>query len=475
MLFPSLEFLFVFFPVTLCGYFILPRRARNYWLLAASLFFYAWGEPVFLLALIASILFNYFAALFLARIEPGRAARKLIVALAVFVNVGFLFALKYLNFLRDLLSPVLPWAGNLFGGARIVMPIGISFFTFQALSYVIDVYRGVPVQRNLAYLGLYISFFPQLIAGPIVRYTTVAEQIEERTITLDSFSRGMLRFLRGFSKKVLLANTLAVVADRAFGASELSVAMAWLGIVSYTLQIFFDFGGYSEMAIGLGQMFGFTFLENFNYPYISKTITEFWRRWHISLGTWFRDYLYFPLGGSRVKSRARLIFNLLVVWCATGMWHGASWNFILWGLLYGAIIIIEKLTALPRRLPGHRAPAALYQVFTLLMVMLGWVLFRAETLPAAGAYLRTMFGLSGAPLTDGSFRLYLHDYVAFLIAGILCSTPLFAKIRGAVAGRGPRAEAACDVVSCLVQIALFLIGVSYIVIQAHNPFIYFNF
>lgn len=475
MLFTSLEFLFFFFPGVLCGYFILPKRMRNYWLLAASLFFYAWGEPVFLLALLFSIVFNYFIALPIARMATDRIERKLLLALAVFVNIGFLFILKYMNFLRDTLAPILPWTRNLFGGARFVMPIGISFFTFQALSYVIDVYRGTPPQRKLAYLGLYVSFFPQLIAGPIVRYTTIADQINNRTITLDSFSQGMLRFLRGFSKKVLLANTLAVVADQAFGAESLSVAMAWLGIVCYTLQIFFDFGGYSEMAIGLGQMFGFTFLENFNYPYISKTVTEFWRRWHISLGSWFRDYLYFPLGGSRVKSRARLIFNLLVVWCATGMWHGASWNFVLWGLLYGIIIIFEKLTSLPKRLPEHRGSAALYQAFTLLAIMLGWVLFRSETLGAAVTYLRTMFGVSGAPLADATFRLYLHDYIAFLIMGILCSTPVFKITRERFCQKGLRAQALSDITVCLIQIALFILGISYLVIEAHNPFIYFNF
>ena len=475
MLFTSLEFLFFFLPGTLIGYFLLPRRARNYWLLAVSLFFYAWGEPVFLLALLFSILFNYIIALPISRIAPDRKERKLLLALAVVVNIGFLFTLKYMNFLRDILVPFLPWTGDLFGGVQFVMPIGISFFTFQALSYVIDVYRNTPPQYNLAHLGLYISFFPQLIAGPIVRYTTIADQINNRTITVDSFSRGMLRFLRGFAKKMLLANTFAVVADQAFGATELSVAMAWLGIICYTLQIFFDFSGYSEMAIGLGQMFGFTFLENFNYPYISKTITEFWRRWHISLGSWFRDYLYFPLGGSRVKSRARLVFNLLVVWCATGMWHGASWNFILWGLMYGVIIIFEKITALPKRLPGHHVSAVLYQAFTLLAVMLGWVLFRAETLTDASAYLRTMFGFAGAPLTDAIFRLYLHDYRIFLITGILCSMPVFKKAKEILSSREPNLLIVCDIAGCAIQIALFLIGISYIIIEAHNPFIYFNF
>ena len=471
MLFTSLEFLLAFFPITLGVYFILPKQARNYWLLCASLFFYAWGEPTFLLALLASILFNYLIALPIARMEPGRLGRKLLLALAVFVNIGFLLALKYFNFFRR----IIPGAASLFGGVQFVMPIGISFFTFQALSYVIDVYRGISPQRNPAHLGLYISFFPQLIAGPIVRYTTIADQIESRTITPDSFACGMLRFLRGFAKKMLLANTLAVVADQAFESQSISVAMAWLGIVCYTLQIYFDFSGYSEMAIGLGQIFGFTFLENFNYPYISKTITEFWRRWHISLGSWFRDYLYIPLGGSRVKSRTRLVFNLLVVWTLTGMWHGASWNFIFWGLMHGVLLVFEKLTNLPQRIKGHRVGSALYQAFTLFAVMMGLVLFRADSLNAAARYLLSLFGLRGAPLADGVFRLYLHDYRVFLIAGILCATPLFKKFREKISALSPRADRASETAACLAQIALFLLGISYLVIEAHNPFIYFNF
>lgn len=475
MLFSSMEFLFFFFPGVLVGYFLLRGRARNVWLLAASLFFYAWGEPTFLLALLASIGFNYILALSIAAAPPERVGRRLLLALAVAGNIGFLFTLKYMNFITDALKPWFPQVGGLFGGAEFVMPIGISFFTFQALSYVIDVYRGTPPQRNLLYLGLYISFFPQLIAGPIVRYTTVADQIDHRTITLNSFAEGMLRFLRGFSKKVLLANTLAVVADEAFTTTEPTVALAWLGIICYTLQIFFDFSGYSEMAIGLGRMFGFTFPENFNYPYISKTVTEFWRRWHISLGTWFRDYLYFPLGGSRVKSKARLAFNLLIVWTLTGIWHGAGVNFIVWGFGYGIIILFEKLLSLPKRLPEHRLCVVVYQIFTLLAVMLGWVLFRARTLSDALAYLRTMFGLSSAPLTNGTFRLYLHDYIAFLIMGLLCSTPLFKRLRETLSARGSLAASFCEVGVCLIQMALFAISISYLVIQAHNPFIYFNF
>ena len=321
MLFTSLEFLLFFFPVTLGVYFLLPRGggARNYWLLLASLFFYAWGEPTFVLVMICSILLNYFMALHIEELKAGSRGRKGLLTLTVLLNLGILFIFKYMNFATRNLRAVFPMLQSIVPQTNFVLPIGISFFTFQALSYVIDVYRGIPAQKNPGYLGLYISLFPQLIAGPIVRYTTIMDQMERREITWDSFSDGMLRFLYGFNKKMLLSNLLAEVADAAFGVGELSVAMAWLGAIAYTLQIYFDFSGYSEMAIGLGRMFGFRFLENFNYPYISKTVTEFWRRWHISLGSWFRDYVYFPLGGSRVKSRIRLVFNLAVVWLATGI------------------------------------------------------------------------------------------------------------------------------------------------------------
>lgn len=335
-------------------------------------------------------------------------------------------------------------------------------------------YSGARVQKNPAYVGLYISFFPQLIAGPIVRYTTIEQQIQHRTITVDSFSEGVYRFLLGFNKKMLLANTLSQVADAAFAASGLSVGMAWLGTICYTLQIFFDFSGYSEMAIGLGKMFGFDFLENFNYPYISKTITEFWRRWHISLGTWFRDYVYFPLGGSRVHSKIRLVFNLFVVWLLTGVWHGANWTFILWGVLYGVIITVEKLFNLPKRLPKHRIASVLYQVFTLLAVMLGWVLFRAENLSMAKIYLRSMLGLSGNALIDDTVRFYFREYFVLIVAGIICSTPLLKTLKAKLM-KTPRKSNCVTLFAGIIQLILFVVGISQLVMNAHNPFIYFNF
>ena len=472
MLFSSLEFLLMFCPIVFGLYFLLPRRLKNYFLLLASLFFYAWGEPKFVLVMLASITVNYLLALGIEKRRANRRAAKALLAVDVLLNIGILFVFKYLNFTVSILRGLLPAAAARIPQTRIALPIGISFFTFQALSYVIDVYRGIPAQHNIGYLGLYISLFPQLIAGPIVRYTTVMDQIGERRVTLDAFSGGVLRFLVGFNKKVLLANTLAQAADIAFGRNGGSVGLAWLGALCYTLQIFFDFSGYSDMAIGLGRMLGFEFLENFDYPYISRTVTEFWRRWHISLGTWFRDYVYFPLGGSRVDSKRRLVLNLLAVWCLTGIWHGANWTFILWGLLYGAAIIFEKLLGIPSKL--ERAPAAArlgYRALTLLLVVLGWVLFRADDLAGALAYLRAMFG--GAPLSDGRFVFYAREYVAYISAGVICALPVCRWLTGRC--RSAALVETARTAFFVAQIALFAVSFSSLVMNAHNPFIYFNF
>lgn len=478
MLFTSLEFLLFFFPITLGVYFLLPRRGggRNYWLLLASLFFYAWGEPAFVLIMIFSILFNYFGALHIEEMEAGSWGRKGFLILTVLVNLGILFIFKYMNFATKNLRAMFPMLQNIIPQTGFVLPIGISFFTFQALSYVIDVYRGgIPAQKNIGCLGLYISLFPQLIAGPIVRYATIMDQMGQREITWDSFSDGMLRFLYGFNKKMLLANLLAEVADAAFGAGELSAAMAWLGAIAYTLQIYFDFSGYSEMAIGLGRMFGFRFLENFNYPYISKTVTEFWRRWHISLGSWFRDYVYFPMGGSRVKSRARLVFNLMVVWLLTGVWHGASWHFVAWGILHGAVIILEKTFELPRRISQEKRLAVCYRGFTLLVVVLGWVLFRADGLLNGLTYWKAMFGLCGNVFIDDTFLFYLREYAVILAAGAFCSTPLLRicgeRLWSVSEGWGKL----WNVTGEAIQLIFLVVGISFLIMNAHNPFIYFNF
>ena len=475
MVFTSVEFLICFLPVVLGMYFCLPRRAKNGWLLLASLFFYAWGEPKFVLVMLGSILFNYLLALAVSatRDRPRRALAFLILAIAG--NLSVLFLYKYANFVTSVARSVFQGYAGAIPQTSFVLPLGISFFTFQAMSYVIDVYRGVPAQRNPLKIALYIALFPQLVAGPIVRYSTVRDQIDRRTVTWDSFAGGVYRFLIGFNKKMLLANLFGVTADRVFAIAEPSCGFAWLGAAAYTFQIFFDFSAYSDMAIGLGAMFGFRFQENFNYPYVSKTVTEFWRRWHISLGCWFRDYVYFPLGGSRV-GRGRLVLNLAVVWLLTGLWHGANWTFILWGVLYGALIMFEKLGAVPARVDAHPVLRAVYQPFTMLMVILGWVLFRSETLAQAGTFLQAMFlGADGGATSWDHVVFEFNECRVVLVCGILCSTPMFARLSAWCVRRFPRSEAALAASGWLWQMVLLVVSVSFLAMNAHNPFIYFNF
>lgn len=477
MLFSSLEFILLFLPVTYSVYFLLPIKIKNYWLLIVSLFFYAWGEPTFVLIMIGSIIINYILALRIDELEVGKRGRKIVLIIDVILNLGILVVFKYLNFITATLVQWFPVAKNTVQVTNIALPIGISFFTFQALSYVIDVYREkVPAQRNIGYLGLYISLFPQLIAGPIVRYSTIMEQITYRKTTISSFSDGMLRFVKGFNKKILLANVLSEVADAAFSANGGSVCMAWLGAICYSLQIYYDFSGYSDMAIGLGKMLGFQFLENFDAPYLSKTITEFWRRWHISLGTWFRDYVYFPLGGSRVKTKTRLITNLMVVWLLTGIWHGANWTFILWGVLYGVMIIFEKLTSIPKKIGNwHKGEAILYRIFTLLLILLGWVLFRSENLQYAWIYLTSLFGLAGNTLVGNDIIFYGREYIVFLAFGVICCLPIKKWLCSANGNKCIKACSAIDGIGYVIQLILFIFSFSMLVMNAHNPFIYFNF
>ena len=470
MLFSGSEFLFFFLPGVIFSYYVLCGKNRclqNMLLLIASLFFYAWGEPRFVFVMMLSILANWFFGLLVHRFKSRKAAGRTIITAATVFNLGVMFVFKYMLF-------ALNTANSLFGISLsvpvIALPIGISFFTFQAFSYVLDVKRGVgEVQRNPIYVGLYVSFFPQLIAGPIVRYETIAYEIKHRKETLDDFTSGVTRFIVGFLKKVLLANTMAVIAKNAFDSQDtLSVGLAWLGVFAYAFQIYFDFSGYSDMAIGMGKMFGFHFLENFDYPYISKSISEFWRRWHISLGTWFRDYVYFPLGGSRVASKARLVFNLFVVWLLTGIWHGANWTFILWGLMYFALITFEKLTGFEQKLKKF---GWLKYIYTMTFVLFGWVLFRAQNLTAAGEYFMAMFGLAGNPLIDDALRVNLYQNLVFLAACAVFSLPTAKLLREKIDNRSKAAE----IIYVIVLMTLLLVAVSYLVKGSYNPFIYFNF
>lgn len=477
MLFPSEEFLFLFLPVVLFIYYVFLRKtthAKNIFLLLASLYFYVSGGREYLTLILFVILINWLFGLLVDMTRDKGNLRKLLLAVDVVINLAVLGHFKYTGFVVDNLNR---FAHTHLTNPGIVLPIGISFFTFQAMSYTIDVYRGRgSVQKNPLNVGLYIAFFPQLIAGPIVRYETIAKQIAHREENLEDFTKGVCRFIIGLGKKVLIANSMGLVADTIFGTVSgnmfhASTAAAWLGAISYTLQIFFDFAGYSDMAIGLGQMFGFHFEENFNYPYIAKSVSEFWRRWHISLQTWFRDYVYFPLGGSRVKSKVRLVFNLFVVWSLTGIWHGANWTFIGWGLMYFVLLTFEKLTGLGKKMDqSHRGVAVVGHVYTMLFVILGWVLFRADNIGQALVYIKAMFGIHASGWMDAGVTALLAQnwmyYVAALIACVSGVKNMDEKWRTKAWWNG--------IYVVFLSVVLFL-SVAYILNNSYNPFIYFNF
>lgn len=476
MVFSSLLFLFVFLTVVLGIYYMLkplPIIWRNIWLFITSIFFYAWGEPKFVLVMLGSIALNYIWGLLADRFRHAKGI-KWLLALAVGSNLIILYIVKYLNFTRDIFSVIF---GDIFHIKDILLPIGVSFYTFQAISYVIDVYREKgKVQKNPLNVGLYIAFFPQLIAGPIVRYDTVAKQITGRKESFEAFALGVERFLIGFCKKVLLANTFAEVADITFDATWMGQSVgadfAWLGALSYAFQIFFDFSGYSDMAIGLGKMFGFHFNENFNYPYFADSVSDFWRRWHISLGSWFRDYVYIPLGGSRVN-KTRLVFNTFVVWTLTGIWHGANWTFLLWGLMYFVLIAFEKLTGLAQKIKNTFGKVV-YRLFTLGSVLGGWIIFRAATLGTILRYVKNMLGLGVGGWHDDRLNLYLSENAVFYVVALLLSVPLFSMLEHKIK-KNAKAENVWGIAKPVLLLLIFLISISYLVINSYNPFIYFNF
>jgi alginate O-acetyltransferase complex protein AlgI len=485
MLFSAAVFIFLFLPVLLLLYFLSPRPLCNLLLLSASLLFYVWGEKQYILVLLASIVLNYTMGLWLDHAQTSRG-RRLAVALAVAGNLGLLGTFKYAVFLVENLNVAL---GALHLGAipvpKIHLPLGISFFTFHALSYVIDIYRReVRALKNPITFALYISFFPQSIAGPIVRYSDLAAQLVKRTINREGFADGVRRFIFGLSKKMLIANTLAQPADVLFGlpSEALSAGLAWLGIVCYSLQIYFDFSGYSDMAIGLAKMFGFDFKENFQYPYVSRSITEFWRRWHISLSSWFRDYLYIPLGGNR-RGALRTYMNLLAVFFLCGLWHGASWAFVCWGLYHGVFLVLER-AGLGRRLEA--APAAVRHAYTLLTVLVGWVFFRANTFAHAASFLTAMAGLGSATVVEYLPAAFLRtDVVLALLAGVVGSAPLRPWLRDLHASqvahwlRRPRwaglLEASFAGVAVAMHALLLLASTMMLAAGTYNPFIYFRF
>lgn len=469
MLFSSTTFLFVFLPIVLAIYFICPKRFRNLVLLISSLIFYAWGEIKYLLVMLVTILVNYILALVCAACKERkqeRGARAAVIGTVIF-SIGMLAFFKYSNFFLENINHTIGQMGGFrLSLLNIALPLGISFYTFQTLSYTIDVYRGeVKPQKNILTLATYVCLFPQLIAGPIVRYQTVAGELEHRQESTEQFGEGIRRFITGLGKKVLLANTAGSVFEmiQAMGDSQITVGLCWMASIAYSFQIYFDFSGYSDMAIGLGKMFGFQFLENFNYPYISRNITEFWRRWHISLSSWFKEYVYIPLGGNRC-GKARMCLNIMIVWFLTGLWHGASYNFILWGVYYGLLLMVEKLF-LKKYL--RRLPKVVSHIYTMLFVMIGWVLFASEHLKGVISYLSVMFG--NAPLVNSSFLYLIRSNFVFLIIGIIASLPvgkeLYAKL--------PKKSK--TVLMLLLSIVSIYICTAYLLDSTYNPFLYFRF
>lgn len=464
MVFSSIVFLFLFLPVFLCLYIVLKKlHHKNIILLLSSLLFYAWGEPIYVTLMVMSIIINFFLTKWMDKYK----SKKLFILSMIF-NIGLLLIFKYTDFFIGNINNILSLNISFL---NISLPIGISFYTFQIMTYVIDVYRKkVPVQNNIINLGCYISSFPQLIAGPIVRYSTVSAELENRKVTNDDYAGGIRRFILGLAKKIIIANQMAYVADHIFAlsANEYGFAGALIGIIAYTLQIYFDFSGYSDMAIGLGRMLGFHYLENFNYPYIATSITDFWRRWHISLSSFFKDYVYIPLGGNRVKKILN-IRNILIVWLLTGLWHGASWNFVLWGLYYGIILIIEKFI-LKNIL--EKAPKFLQHTYSIILIMIGWVIFRGTSVTMVREMFMALFGgfgLGNIPVLI-NIEIFQVRYIIALIIGILISMPLYPKIRRAVGEDNWR-----FLLLNVFIIILFILSLFFILVDSYNPFIYFRF
>ena len=466
MVFSSTIFLCVYLPLVLLGYYICPKKGRNLFLLIASLVFYAWGEPKYVFLMIFSILVNYIFGRLMDKHRENKKRLKLMLVLSVVIDIGLLSVFKYTDFIITNINAIF---GSNFDLLNIALPIGISFYTFQAMSYTIDVYRNdVRVQKNLIDFGMYITMFPQLIAGPIVRYADVQDQLAERSVTTADFSEGVMRFVVGLGKKVLLANQMGAVWSEIYAlGGDISALMAWTGAIAYTFQIYFDFSGYSDMAIGLGRMFGFKFPENFRYPYQSVSITDFWRRWHITLSTWFKEYLYIPLGGNR-RGLARQALNLLIVWSLTGFWHGAGWNFVMWGLYYFVILFIEKLFLLKAL---DKLPKFFRHVYALLLIIIGWVIFASDDVSVLLPYLGSMFGANGA---IGGMDVYtLLTKAVLLIICCIASTELPKKLF--LSAAGAMNEKAAFTLKSVLTIALLALSMILLIGDSYNPFLYFRF
>jgi len=472
MLFSTMTFVGLFLPILCAVYLLSKREYHNAILLVASLIFYAWGEPKYLAIMLLSILVNYFGAILVDRTVGGWKKFSLIITIAL--NLGSLIYFKYVDFIMENINTIFHGQLDLI---KIALPLGISFYTFQALSYVVDVYRGdCRVQKNIYKLALFICLFPQLIAGPILKYHDVAEQIESREVNFQKVDEGVKRFIVGLSKKMLIANTMGLIVDKIFvqAPDTFSPLVAWIGAIAYSFQLFFDFSGYSDMAIGLGLIFGFRFMENFNYPYVSKSITEFWRRWHISLSTWFKEYVYIPLGGNR-RGKLKQLRNLGIVFLLTGIWHGASWNFVIWGVWHGFFIILEKVTGLSNE-SDNRFVNCLKHVYCILAFVIGWVIFRAENMDYACKYIKNMFGLM--PVHDVQYVLaYYVDRYSLCIGliALICALPVFSKTKDWLQYDGTFKKKAANVFVNIWLILLFVFSVAAIAASTYNPFIYFRF
>ena len=471
MVFSSLLFLFRFLPAVLFAYYVLPRQCRNLVLFVASLFFYAWGEPVYVVLILLSTIVDYSAGRAIAYCKTNREGKGAVYAVlfSAVTNLALLGFFKYGNFFLETIHRL---TGIAVPQLHLALPIGISFYTFQTMSYTIDVYRGdAKVQKNFITFGAYVSLFPQLIAGPIIRFKDIAVQLDQRKETLSTFCQGIIRFTVGLAKKVLIANQVGMLWEYTAGmhTGELTTATAWLGVLAFTLQIYFDFSGYSDMAIGLGAMFGFSFPENFNYPYESKSVTEFWRRWHISLGTWFREYVYIPLGGNR-KGFARQMVNLLIVWLLTGLWHGAHLNFILWGIYYGILVVIEKLLWKP---VIEKIPTFLRHIYTMLLVMIGWSLFSWQDMADSTGYIKTMFFQAGVGIADRQTMYLLTSNMILLLIAIIGSLSLPKRLADKYLL--PKETVRREVVSVFFIITVFFACVAMLVNSSYNPFLYFRF
>ncbi len=462
MLFSSITFLYVFLPCVLIIYAITPKKFKNSILLISGLFFYAWGEPKYIFLMISAIFFNFICGIVIDK-KRKKVTAKITLALSIIVNIGMLGFFKYTDFFIDNFNALI---GTEIQLLKIALPVGISFYTFQTLSYVIDVYRGtVQVQKNIVNLGAYVVMFPQLVAGPIVRYTDVNESLNSRIHSIEKTAEGVRRFVIGLSKKVLIANSLGIFCENFKSSEEKSVLFYWLYAIAFSLQIYYDFSGYSDMAIGLGKFFGFEFMENFDYPFISCSATEFWRRWHRSLGQWFRDYLYIPLGGSRT-SKCKHLRNILIVWLATGLWHGAAWNFLIWGLYFGIFLIIEKLW-LHKYLEKSKV---LSRVYLLFIVIISFMIFSVEDMEQLFKYISSMFGIDESNLISVECLYYLKSYGMLFIFGIIGSTPIVKKISVKL-----MENKALTFIEPVVLAVLFLICTAYLVDSSFNPFLYFRF